>query len=90
MVQYGLTAPDFRIFHGESKELRSIPGILTYALSLDSRGIIQLGLLLLIATPVARVIFSVIAFALQRDLTYVIVTSIVLALLLYSLAGGTL
>jgi uncharacterized membrane protein len=43
---------------------------------------------LLIATPVARVAFSVVAFALQRDRTYVVVTLIVLAVLLYSLASA--
>ena len=50
-----------------------------------SRGLIQFGLLLLIAVPVARVAFSVVAFALQRDRTYVVVTLIVLAVLLYGL-----
>ena len=49
---------------------------------------IQLGLLVLIATPIARVAFSLVAFALQRDRIYVIVTLIVLAVLLYSLTGG--
>jgi uncharacterized membrane protein len=47
-----------------------------------------LGLLLLIATPVARVAFSVLAFALQRDRTYIFVTLIVLGMLIYSLTGG--
>ena len=53
-------------------------------------GIIQLGLLILIATPVARVAFSVVAFALERDRLYVVVTLIVLAVLVFSLAGGHL
>jgi uncharacterized membrane protein len=44
-------------------------------------------LLLLILTPVARVAFSVAAFALERDWTYVAITLIVLAVLIYSLAG---
>jgi uncharacterized membrane protein len=47
----------------------------------------SLGILLLIATPVARVIFTVFAFAHERDWTYVVVTLIVLALLLYSLGA---
>jgi uncharacterized membrane protein len=50
--------------------------------------VIQLGLLLLLATPVARVAFSVLAFACQRDKVYVIVTLIVLGVLIYSMAGG--
>jgi uncharacterized membrane protein len=52
--------------------------------------LIQLGLLLLIATPVARVAFSVAAFAMQRDRLYVVVALIVLAVLMYSLMGGRL
>ena len=52
------------------------------------RGVIQLGLLLLIATPIARVAFSVVGFALERDRMYVVFTLIVLAILLYSLLGS--
>ena len=54
---------------------------------MNGRAIIQLGLLLLIATPVARVLFSAIAFAIERDYMYVVITLIVLAILLYSLFG---
>ena len=56
-------------------------------LALDPRAVIQLGLLLLIATPIARVAFSLLAFIRQRDRTYVVITAIVLAVLLYSLTG---
>jgi uncharacterized membrane protein len=59
-------------------------------LSFRGRGIIQLGLLLLIATPIARVALSVVAFAIQRDRLYVVATLIVLAVLMYSLTGGHL
>lgn len=51
------------------------------------RGLIQLGLLILIATPVARVVFSVFAFAQQKDRLSVGVTLLVLAILRYSLLG---
>ncbi len=52
------------------------------------RAIIQFGLLLLIATPVLRVTFSIFAFARQRDLVYVILPMIVLAVLIYGLFSG--
>jgi uncharacterized membrane protein len=55
---------------------------------LRGRSIIQFGLLLLIATPVARVLISAVAFALQRDRTYVLITLAVLGVLLLSLWGG--
>jgi uncharacterized membrane protein len=81
-------APDFGTFTPE--ELRSPGDILHESAQLHSLGLIMLGLLLLIATPVARVIFSVAAFALQRDYLYVIFTLIVLSVLLYSLFSGYL
>ncbi len=80
---------DNRTFHGEPENLRNPVKIVGRAADLDPRGIIQLGLLLLIATPVARVVFTVFAFGRQRDGTYVVITLIVLTLLLYSLFWGT-
>jgi uncharacterized membrane protein len=85
---YGFMLPEYRIFRGEPSDLRHVSGIIKDVLDFKSPGIIQFGLLVLIATPIARVAFSVIAFSLQRDRVYVMVTLIVLALLLYSLVGG--
>jgi uncharacterized membrane protein len=81
---------NYRSFQSEPAALRSMRSIIGGAAHLDGRGVIQLGLLLLIATPVARVTFSIIAFAMERDRTYVVVTFIVLGILLYSLSGATL
>jgi uncharacterized membrane protein len=69
----------------EPAELRSLSGIVRFALGGHGRGLIQLGLVLLIATPVARVALSVYLFGRLRDWLYVGVTIIVLAVLLYSL-----
>ena len=55
---------------------------------LQPESIIALGLLLLIATPVLRVVTSVVVFALERDKKYVIITLMVLAILLSSLFFG--
>jgi uncharacterized membrane protein len=88
LTRYGQSAPSYDVFRGEPAYLRDLHGIVSDLILLRSRGIIQFGLLLLIATPVARVIFSVIAFLFQRDRTYVVVTCIVLAALIYSLSGG--
>lgn len=74
-------------FHGETESLRSLAGILSGAFHGNARAIIQLGLVLLVATPVARVLFSAIAFAVERDRLYVGLTLVVLAVLLYSLFG---
>ena len=88
LVRHGRAAPQYHIFMGEPTDLRTVSGIVRDALAFRGRGLIQLGLLLLIATPVARVAFSVAAFAIQRDRLYVVVTLIVLAVLMYSLTGG--
>ena len=85
LLRHGSEGTELRLFHGEPAELRNVEGILETALALRGRGIIQLGLLVLIATPVARVLFSVIGFARERDWTYVVLTLIVLGVLLYSL-----
>ena len=50
--------------------------------------IVTLGLLVLIATPVARVAVSVVAFIHHRDRTYALITAAVLCLLLLSLVLG--
>jgi uncharacterized membrane protein len=79
--------PDYRSFHGEPVELRSLWRLAGAAPTLDGRGIIQIGILILIATPIARVAFSVAAFVRAGDRRYVAITSIVLTVLAYSLFG---
>jgi uncharacterized membrane protein len=88
LAHHGFEATDHRVFHGEPAELRRVGSIVRAAFTLNSAAIVQLGLVLLIATPVARVAMSLVAFILQRDRVYIVVTSIVLALLIYSLTGG--
>jgi uncharacterized membrane protein len=85
--RHGLEMPDFGVFSGVPKNLRGLKEIMDSAWRIRSVGIIQLGLLLLIFTPVARVAFSVIAFLLERDYMYVVFTLIVLTVLLLSVTG---
>jgi uncharacterized membrane protein len=77
--------PNYHQFHGERPQLLSLPGIAHGVASGDARSIIMLGLLLLIATPVARVVMCVVGFAFERDRLYVVVSSVVMVILLYSL-----
>lgn len=88
LVKHGGEEVDLRRFKGEPADLTSVTGVVADAFSLQRAGVIQVGVLLLIATPIARVAFSVFAFAVQRDKTYVTVTLIVLSILLYSLLAG--
>lgn len=75
-------------FRGAAPELLTVGGVLRGALARDGRAIVQLGLVLLILTPVARVALTLWAFVRQHDRLYVAVTTIVLALLLYGLISG--
>lgn len=78
---------NYQQFHGEPAELTSVAGVVRGAANLDALALMQLGLLILIATPVARVLFAAFAFALERDWLYVIVSLIVFVVLMATLTG---
>ena len=90
LFRHAHEAADYRIFRGEPSEFRSIPGVIRSVFNGRGRGLIQLGLLFLIATPIARVALSIVGFTIERDRLYVAFTLIVLAILLYSLLGSGL
>lgn len=85
LAQHGGAIADFRRFRGADQAFRTVGGSLRAALAHDSRGLVQLGVILLIATPVARVALTLVAFAVQRDRIYVALTAVVLLVLLYGL-----
>ena len=87
LVRYGSASPHYRVFRGEPSNLRSVRDILNIAIFSHSRSLIQFGILLLMATPLARVALLVFAFARERDRTYTFVALIVLLLLLFSFTG---
>jgi uncharacterized membrane protein len=87
LVRHGNELADYHVFRGAPEEYRSVRAVIHAMGPSNCRAIIQFGLLLLIATPIARVAFSLMGFALERDHTYVVITSIVLAVLIYSIAG---
>lgn len=88
LVRHGGAPADYAVFRGEPDDLRHTSGIMKQVLGGRSRGIIQFGLILLIATPVVRVAFSAVAFAFEKDHLYIAITLIVLTILLYSLLGS--
>ncbi|MBG1241177.1 DUF1634 domain-containing protein [Nostoc sp. NZL] len=96
LIHHGAEPAGYHFFQGEPSEFSSPVGVVKAVLSgsdayggLRLRGIIQLGLLLLIATPIVRVFISLLAFLLQREYIYVIVTLLVLSSLIYSLVGAS-
>jgi uncharacterized membrane protein len=75
----------FRSFVAGGPETRTVSGIVHSAAHLSSQGLMQLGLVLLILTPIARVAMAVAGFALERDRLYTVVSFIVLLILAFSL-----
>lgn len=85
LAQHYADHVNYRNFVAGTGSVSTLPGIFHSALHFQSEGWIQLGLLLLIATPVARVALAVVGFAMERDRLYVVVSLIVLAILVVSL-----
>lgn len=77
--------PDYAHFTAEPAQFTTFAGIIHGVATLNPEGIIMLGLLVLIATPVARVLMCVVGFLFERDRLYTVVSTIVLVILLYSL-----
>lgn len=75
--------PNYRVFSSEPQRLRHFSGVFEGIKTGDPAALIQLAVLLLIATPVARVVFALIAFLIERDKLFVVISAIVLAVLLY-------
>jgi uncharacterized membrane protein len=88
LASHGNVPVSYHTFTGEPAGLRTVGGVIAGVLRGDSISIIQFGVLLLIATPIARVLFSVIGFARERDWMYVACSLLVLALLSYGLVHG--
>jgi len=87
LIRHGAERESFGVFTGVPQDLESIRGVLRQTRAGSARGIIQLGALLLIATPVLRVAFAVFGFARQRRWMYVGVSLTVLSLLAWGLTG---
>ena len=81
-VHHG-SAPDYRVFESQPETLRHVGGVLKGIEAREPAAIIQLALLLLIATPVARVAFALVAFFVEKDKLYIVISAMVLAVLLY-------
>jgi uncharacterized membrane protein len=80
----GMAPVDYRHFHAGPRGFASLG---TFS---GPEAVIQLGLLILISVPVARVILALVGFALERDRVYVAITLAVLAILVYSIGSAWL
>ena len=88
LINHGSDIAEYQVFIGTQSQFHSPTGVVNAALAGSSQGIIQLGLLILIAVPILRVLISLLTFLLQGEFIYVIITSLVLASLTYSIVGA--
>ena len=88
LIRHGSEPAEYQVFIGTPSEFQSPRGVVNAVLAGSRRGLIQLGLLILIAVPILRVIISFCTFLLQRNFIYVIITSLVLVGITYSLVSA--
>lgn len=89
LLQSGnMALPHYQLFIGEKAGLTTGREIWNGVTALKARGIIQLGVVVLIATPILRIFFSLIGFIIEKDRLYVGITLIVLSVMMFSIFGG--
>lgn len=88
LYRHGHEIENYSKFDGEPLWFTSISGVIEGVLLGKGRAIIQLGVIVLIATPILRVAFSALAFLMERDFLYVFISLLVLSIILFSMTGG--
>ena len=88
LYRHGHSIANHHVFKGVPDFINSPAGVINGILSLKGRAIIQTGIVLLIATPIVRVIFSAIGFIMEKDHLYTIITFIVLLVIIISAYSG--
>ena len=79
---------DYKVFKPELAKFSSIVAIFKGVLTLQGDAIVQFGILMLIFTPIARIVFAIFSFLIERDYLYVLIGFIILAIITISLNGG--
>ncbi|EHQ28529.1 DUF1634 domain-containing protein [Mucilaginibacter paludis] len=88
LYRHGHEVIDYSIFKSQPDFTRQVQPIIAGAIHLRGRAIIQFGIILLIATPICRVLLSAIGFAAEKDYLYVGIAAFVLAIITVSMLGG--
>lgn len=88
LYRHGHTIADYKKFKGIPDFVQHFSGIIGGVLSLKGQAIIQLGIILLISTPILRVAFSTMGFVLEKDYMYVGISLLVLLIIFVSMLSG--
>lgn len=87
-VHGGEIHPSYTIFKGVPPEYTSLSAVMHGVLTGNAASVMQMGILLLIATPIARILFSFASFIKEKDYLYVVISAIVLGIIVYSIFNG--
>lgn len=79
---------DYKVFKPELNKFSSIVAIFKGVATFQGDAIVQFGILMLIFTPIARIVFAIFSFLIERDYLYVLIGFIILAIITISLNGG--
>jgi uncharacterized membrane protein len=84
LIRHGGEVPQYHDFRGEPDKMRQPLLMWKAALQGQGRPLIQIGLLVLIATPLARIVFSIIGYLLEKDYLYTVITAIVFLVIVWN------
>jgi len=88
LYRHGHTVVNYKPFVGIPDFVKHFPGVIYSALNTKGQAIIQIGIILLIATPILRVICSAIGFVLEKDHLYTGISLLVLFIIFMSMVSG--
>jgi len=84
----GEIRPSYSVFKGVSPEYTSVSAVMHGVFAGNAASIMQMGILLLIATPIARILFSFASFIKEKDYLYVFISAIVMGIIVFSIFNG--
>lgn len=88
LLDHGSEKIDYAVFDFNKVSLKTVEDIFHSVLTFKGAAVVQFGLLMLIFTPIARVLLAVVSFFLEKDYLYVVIGLVVLAIIMASLSGG--
>jgi uncharacterized membrane protein len=88
LYRHGHSVTDYKVFKGIPPFVQHAGTMISSAMNFKGQAIIQIGIILLIATPVVRVVFSAIGFVLEKDYLYVGISVLVLLIIFASMLSG--
>ncbi len=88
LYRHGHSIADYSVFKGVPDFIQHAPELIRGAFDGRGQAIIQLGIVMLVATPILRVMFSAIGFVLEKDYMYTGISLIVLFIIFISMLSG--